>query len=78
MKSKIWLILIPLIIIIAVASGGGYYIYNNILEVDTIYSGVSVDGINLSDMKKDAAYNYLKATKEGEQWNNAMNLILKI
>ncbi len=77
MKNKIWLILIPLIIIIAVASGGGYYIYNNILEVDTIYSGVSVDGINLSDMKKDAAYNYLKAKKEGEQWNNAMNLIFE-
>lgn len=77
MKNKIWLILIPIIIIIAVASGGGYYIYNNILEVDTIYSGISVDGINLSDMNKDAAYDYLKAKKEGEELNNSMNLIFE-
>lgn len=74
MKSKKVLILLPILIIIAIVLGGGFYIYNNILNIDTIYSGVKVDDISLSDMTKDNAYNYLKAKKESEQLKKSMKL----
>ena len=74
MKNKKVLILLPILIIIAIVLGGGFYIYNNILNVDTIYAGVKVDDINLSDMTKDAAHNFLQAKKESEQKKDSMKL----
>lgn len=74
MKSKKVLILIPILIIIAMILGGGFYIYNNILNSDTIYAGVKVDDINLSDMTKDDAYNFLKSKKESVQLDKSMKL----
>jgi vancomycin resistance protein YoaR len=74
MKNKKVLILLPILIIIAIVLGGGFYIFNNILNVDTIYAGVKVDGISLSGMTKDAASNFLKEQKESEQLNKSMKL----
>lgn len=74
MKNKKVLILLPILIIIAIVLGGGFYIFNNILNVDTIYAGVKVDDISLSGMTKDDAYNFLKEKKESEQLNKSMKL----
>lgn len=74
MKNKKLLILLPLLIIIAMVLGGGFYIYNNILNSENIYFGVRVDDINISGMTKEEAYSYLKAKKESEQLNRSMKL----
>lgn len=74
MKNKRLLIIIPILIIIAMVLGGGFYIYNNILNIDTIYSGVTIDKIDISGNTKDQAYNYLKTKKENEQLNDKMKL----
>lgn len=74
MKNKRLLIILPILIIIAMVLGGGFYIYNNILNIDTIYSGVTIDKIDISGNTKDQAYNYLKTKKENEQENDKMKL----
>ncbi len=74
MKNKKLLILLPILIIIAMVLGGGFYIYNNILNTQTIYTGVRVDDVYLSGMTKEEAYSYLKAKKESEGLNRPMKL----
>lgn len=74
MKNKKIFIILPILIIISIVLGGGFYIYNNILNSETIYSGVRVDDVNISDMTKDEAYKYLKSRKESEQSNKPMKL----
>ncbi len=73
-NKKILLILLPILIIIAAAVGTGFYIFNNILDTDTIYTGVKVDNINVSDMTKEEAKTFLQSNKESEQKNKSMKL----
>ncbi len=79
MKNKKWLIILPILIILVVVAGGGYYIYNNIyidiLESNNIYSGITVDNINVAEMTKEEAYNYIKTKKESESDKKSMELI---
>lgn len=74
MKMKKLLILLPLTIIVAIL-GGGFYIYNNILNTETIYSGVKVENIDVSNMTKTDAYNFLKTKKEAEPLEKSMRLL---
>ena len=62
-------------IVLSVALGSVAYIYRNILNVDTIYKGVTIDGYDVNDKTMEQALNYIKAKKESEIKEKSMNLI---
>lgn len=73
-KSIIVSIFIAVVLIIA-ALGSGFYIYKNILNIDTIYKGVTIDGYDVGNKRMEQALEYIKEKKEKEIPNKSMNLI---
>lgn len=62
--KKILLILLPIIIIFGGVLGGGYYIYDNIINTNAIYEGVKIDSYEVGTKDKAQALVYLKEQKE--------------
>lgn len=75
MKKRIILILFPIFIVLGGLGFGSYYIYNNILNIDTIYLGVKIEDYDVGNMTKDKAFEYIKGKKEEEIQGRSMNLI---
>lgn len=73
-KSMIVLIAIATIIL-AIALGAGVYIYRNILNIDTIYKGIKIDGYDVSNKTMEQALEYIKEKKETEVKDKSMNLV---
>ncbi|MBU5437851.1 VanW family protein [Tissierella sp. MSJ-40] len=63
-KRKIIFLILILVTIFAGILGSGFYIYKNILNIDTIYGGVKIDDYDVSQKTKDEAIRYLKEKKE--------------
>jgi len=74
MKKKVLLILIPLIVLLSGVASASYYIYNNTVNVDTIYTGIQIDEKNVGGMTKEEAYEFLSKEKELEDKDKAIQL----
>lgn len=77
MKRLTIILLVVLCFIVGTAIGTGIYIYNNILSVNTIYSGIEIDGYNVGDKTKKEALEYLEFSKGLETDKKEMNLIFE-
>lgn len=75
MKKSVIIVISISAIVLSVALGSVAYIYRNILNVDTIYKGVTIDGYDVNDKTMEQALNYIKAKKESEIKEKSMNLI---
>ena len=64
MKKKIGVIILIILGLLVVGGFTGNYIITNKVEVDTIYPGISVDGIDISNKTKDEALKLIKDKKE--------------
>lgn len=72
--KKVLLIMLPLIIIIGGILGGGYYIYETEINLDTIYEGIKIDGYNVSGKTKVEALDFISKQKELDDTDKAINL----
>ena len=75
MKKNVIVSLAMAIAILAIILGGGYYIYKNILNIDIIYKGVTIDEIDVSGKTMEQALEYIKKVKTAEIKGKSMNLI---
>lgn len=73
-KGTIVLIFIIAMVVVA-ALGAGFYIYKNILSINTIYKGVKIDGYDMGNKTVEQALKYIKEKKEKEINSLFMNLI---
>lgn len=74
MKRFTIVILVILCFVLGTTVGTGVYIYRNILNVDTIYSGMKIDGYDLGGKTKKQALEYLEASKNLEENKKHMDL----
>lgn len=72
--KKILLILLPIIIIFGGVLGGGYYIYENIINTNAIYEGVKIDSYGVGTKDKKEALVYLKEQKEKDDIIKSLHL----
>lgn len=72
--KKILLILLPIIIIFGGVLGGGYYIYDNIINTNAIYEGVKIDSYNMGEKSKEEALLYLRNSKEQDDIIKSLHL----
>lgn len=72
--KKVLLIVLPLIIIIGGILGGGYYIYETDINLDTIYEGIKIDGHNVGGKTKVEAMEFLSKQKEIDNTDKSINL----
>lgn len=63
------------VVILSAALGSGVYIYKNILNVDTIYKGVTIDGYDVNNKTMEQALRYIKEKKEVDLKESSMNLV---
>lgn len=75
MKRFVIVLLVVLCFIVGTGIGTGFYLYNNILNVDTIYSGIKIDGYYVGDKTKKDALEYLELSKMSETEKRDMNLV---
>lgn len=75
MKKFTIVILIILCFVLGAAVGTSIYIYKYILNVDTIYSGIKIDGYDVGEKTKKEALEYLELSKGLETNKKHMNLI---
>ena len=75
MKKGILILLFVTVIVLAIVLGSGTYIYKNILNIDTIYKGIRIDGYDVSNKTMKQALEYIKEKKEAEIQKKSMNLI---
>ena len=72
--KKVFLIVLPLIIIGGLL-GGGYYLYENTINTNAIYKGISIDNYDVGGMSKEKAIEFLKAQKEIDDNEKSFNLL---
>jgi vancomycin resistance protein YoaR len=72
--KKILLIVLPLIIIIGGLLGGGYYLYENTINTNAIYKGVTIENYDVGGMTKEKAIEFLRQQKEIDDANKSINL----
>ncbi|WMM25763.1 VanW family protein [Tissierella sp. MB52-C2] len=75
MKKSIIILLSISIILVAAALGAGMYIYKNVLNINTIYKGVKIDGNSVENRTIDQALELIKEKKEPEIDEKYMNLL---
>ena len=75
MKRSIIILLVVLCFVIGTGIGTGFYLYNNILNVETIYTGIKIDGYDVGDKTKKDALEYIKLSKSLETDKRDMDLI---
>lgn len=75
MKKSIIILVIISAIIMAVAAGVGVYYYKSILDINTIYGGIKIDGYDVSNKTKEQALEYITEIKIPEIDGNSMNLV---
>lgn len=75
MKKSFLVLLFTVVIVLAIALGAGAYVYKNILNINTIYKGVKIDGYNVSNKTMKQALGYIKEKKEVEIDKRSMNLL---
>lgn len=75
MKKNLIIFLSIVFVISAIALGGAFYIYKNILNIDTIYKGVTIDNLDVSRKTMEQALEYIKEIKTKETKGKHMNLI---
>ncbi|MDR7855702.1 VanW family protein [Tissierella sp.] len=75
MKKPIIVSIFIAVAVLATALGSGFYIYKTILNIDTIYKGISIDGYDVSNKTMEQALKYIKEKKEMEIPNKSMNLL---
>ncbi|HEY8363711.1 MAG TPA: VanW family protein [Tissierellaceae bacterium] len=74
MKKRI-ILMSTVLVIIAITLGGVFYIYKNILNIDTIYKGVTIENIDVSGKTMEQALEYIKDIKTNEIKKKSMKLI---
>lgn len=75
MKKSMIVIISIAAIALSAALGSGVYIYKNILNVDTIYKGVTIDGYDVNNKTMEQALKYIKEKKEVQVKDRSMNLV---
>lgn len=75
MKKSMIVIISIVAIVLSAALGSGVYIYKNILNVDTIYKGVTIDGYNVNNKTMEQALKYIKEKKDVDLKDRSMNLV---
>ncbi len=69
---KRWILVIGLVVVII--AGLVLYNINNIVKKDTIYKGISIEGIDMTHKTKEEALESLKSLKQAEIEKSKMNL----
>lgn len=72
--KKVLLIVLPIIVIIGGLLGGGYYIYENTINTNAIYEGISIDGYDVGNMTKEESLKFIMDKKEIDNADKAINL----
>lgn len=72
--KKVLLIALPLIIIIGGLFGGGYYIYETDINIDTIYEGIKIDDYDVGGKTKAEAVDFISKHKEIDNLDKSINL----
>lgn len=75
MKRFTIVLLVIICFVVGTTIGTSIYIYKNILSLDTIYSGIKIDGYDVGDKTKKEALEYLNLIKVAEIEEKDMNLI---
>lgn len=75
MKRSVIVFISIAAIVISAALGSGFYIYKNILNVDTIYRGVTIDGYDVKNKTMEQALMYVREKKDTEIKGRSMNLV---
>ncbi len=75
MKKSVMILLLIFVILLGVALGYGISIYKNILNINTIYEGIRIDGYDVSNKTMKQALEYIKEKKETEINKKNMNLV---
>lgn len=71
--KKALFIIIPIVLILGGVLGGAYYIYENTININTIYSGITIDGYEVSGKTKNGAIEFLMGQKEIEDMDRSIN-----
>ena len=72
--KKILLIVLPIVIILGGILGSGYYIYENIINTNTIYDGVKIDSYSVAGKTQPEALEYIRTQKETADTERTINL----
>lgn len=71
--KKVLSIVLPIVILIGGLLGGGYYVYENTINTNTIYEGISIDEYSVSGKTFDEAMEYIKEQKDIDITNKAIH-----
>ncbi|TJX14292.1 hypothetical protein E9840_06445 [Tissierella creatinini] len=73
MKKPLFIILL-IVIILGGVLGGAYYIYENTINIDEIYSGVKIDGYDVGGKTLKDALIFISLQKENEDVDKSIRL----
>ncbi len=73
--KKILIGILILILVVSALVGVGYLTYSKVVNVDTIYSGISIEGVDVSNLSKEEAIS--KLTKEDTNLTKNLELVYK-
>lgn len=74
MRKKIIIILIALIIVLSGVAGGGYYVYSHTVNIDTIYTGIKIDGFDVGGLTQEEAFELISEEKQSQISEKSMEL----
>lgn len=74
MKKRNVLFISIAIIILAASAGGAYYLYEDLVNIDTIYDGIYIGEYNVGGMTEQEAVKYIKTEKMAELSEKSMTL----
>ena len=72
--KKSLLILLLVIIVLGGVLGGAYYIYDSSINIDTIYSGVKIDGYEVGNRRPEDAINFISLQKQTDDMDKTISL----
>lgn len=76
-KKTLWIIATGIIILTGALSGGAYYLYKDVVDIDTIYEGIYIEKYDVGGMTKEEAEKHVKQDKIQELKGKSMNLNYK-
>lgn len=72
--KKSLLILLLVVIVLGGVLGGAYYIYDTTINIDTIYSGVKIDGYDLGGKRPEDAISFISLQKQADDMDKSISL----
>ncbi len=73
MKKPLFIILL-LVLVLGGLFGGAYYLYENTIDIDTIYSGIKIEGFDVGGKTTEDALDFIILQKENDYLNKTIKL----